>query len=295
MASFYWIKLYDEILDDPKMGRLSDGAFRLCINLFLLAGRQDERDGRLPSLDDIAWILRLRTEDITALWEELERAGVVCTKDESPFVVNFDKRQGAIDDAERMRRYRERKRQEKLQSSDDSVTGEKRGRYGGVTKRNADIDTDIESDTDREQEGEYPPPPYDDYANHVWGAIVKFCKGDQRRASLIVQAQSKFSEIRKCKQPYVNGSRENIRRTEREWWEPLEEMITESENSFDIFERVLRHVVDLADAPDGFTLAAPNAAVKTYKSQLAKLKRGVAYQQTNGRQTAADSYDEVFA
>lgn len=30
-----WIKLYTEILNDPKMGRLTDRQYRTCINLFL--------------------------------------------------------------------------------------------------------------------------------------------------------------------------------------------------------------------------------------------------------------------
>jgi hypothetical protein len=31
-----WIKLYTEILQDPKMGRLTDRQYRTCVNLFLL-------------------------------------------------------------------------------------------------------------------------------------------------------------------------------------------------------------------------------------------------------------------
>ena len=45
MASRYWIKLYHEILEDPKMGRLSDRQFRRVIELFLLAG-DCEMDGQ---------------------------------------------------------------------------------------------------------------------------------------------------------------------------------------------------------------------------------------------------------
>ena len=145
MPSFYWIKLYDEILDDPKMGRLSDGAFRFCVNLFLLAGRQDERDGRLPAFGDIAWLLRLSDADLRAHWEELEKAGIVCMADGVPFVTKFDSRQSALSDAERMRLYRERKRQGKFQEN-DNVTPERQESNGGVTNRNADIDIDIDKD-----------------------------------------------------------------------------------------------------------------------------------------------------
>ena len=46
MASKYWIKLYYEILDDPKLGKLTDWLFRRAIELFLLAGENDN-DGLL--------------------------------------------------------------------------------------------------------------------------------------------------------------------------------------------------------------------------------------------------------
>lgn len=42
MASKYWIKLYHEILDDHKMGRLPDRLWRRVIELILLAGEQDD-------------------------------------------------------------------------------------------------------------------------------------------------------------------------------------------------------------------------------------------------------------
>ena len=61
MASRYWIKLYHEILDDPKMGRLPHALFRRAIEFFLMAGEYG-RDGGLPALADIAW--RLRADEI---------------------------------------------------------------------------------------------------------------------------------------------------------------------------------------------------------------------------------------
>lgn len=145
MSSYYWIKLYDDILDDPKMGRLSDGAFRLCINLFLLAGRGNPRNGELPPFDDTAWVLRLGQEEFTSQWGELERAGIVGIIDGCPRVLNFEKRQGALTPAEKQKLYRDRKRGEALQDSDHSVTT-------GVTKGNADIDTDIDIETDKDTE-----------------------------------------------------------------------------------------------------------------------------------------------
>lgn len=150
MAAYYWIKLYDEILDDPKMGRLSDGAFRLAISLFLLAGRQESRDGRLPDIEDVAWALRLSSDLFGQYWQELERAGIVHLEDGNPVVTNFEKRQSALSPAEKQKRYRDRKRQEALQ---DSYHDEYTNVTDSVTKSNTEIEREIDKEEDEEKEG----------------------------------------------------------------------------------------------------------------------------------------------
>ncbi len=122
MSTYHWIKLYDEILDDPKMGRLSDGAYRLCINVFLLANRSEERDGRLPDFEDMAWTLRMSPEDLQKCWQELERAEIVCMTDGVPFVIHFESRQTKpVPVAERVAAHRARKSQEPEGNNDDET------------------------------------------------------------------------------------------------------------------------------------------------------------------------------
>ena len=50
----HWIKLYLDILKDPKMGLLDDTSFRRAIELFLLAADHD-KNGELPTLKFMAW------------------------------------------------------------------------------------------------------------------------------------------------------------------------------------------------------------------------------------------------
>jgi hypothetical protein len=52
-----WIKLYLEILNDSKMGKLPDWLWRRAIELFLLAGENGD-DGLLRPVPDLAWRLR---------------------------------------------------------------------------------------------------------------------------------------------------------------------------------------------------------------------------------------------
>jgi len=110
----YWIKLYHEILDDPKMCRLPDTLYRRVTELFLLAGRMDD-SGNLPPTDDIAWHLRLDPDKLQPELEAIEYlTGIIGRTDTGWIVTNFSKRQDAETDADRKRYQRERDRKETL-------------------------------------------------------------------------------------------------------------------------------------------------------------------------------------
>jgi hypothetical protein len=142
MGSKYWIKLYHEIIDDPKMGRLSDRLFRRTIEMFLLAGDLDE-DGLLPTLQDIAWRLRMNEEELETDMIELQRIGILSVQDGDWIVTKFAERQAPVSGAERVARFRQRKRQERYYGTPQKPDGNVH-----VTKRY--IDTDIDIDTEEE-------------------------------------------------------------------------------------------------------------------------------------------------
>lgn len=62
-----WFRVYDEVLDDPKVQSLEPELFKAWINLLCLAARND---GRLPQITDIAFALRV---DITVAERWVER------------------------------------------------------------------------------------------------------------------------------------------------------------------------------------------------------------------------------
>lgn len=109
-----WIKLYTEILMDPKMGRLTDRQHRTCINLFLLAGQQ-ENDGLVGPLADIAWQLHLSEQDLADDMTALADVGIVQEQGGEWYVRQFTQRQerppsdspDAVTD--RVQRFRARK------------------------------------------------------------------------------------------------------------------------------------------------------------------------------------------
>ena len=150
MPSKYWFKLYHEILDDPKMGQLSDRLYRRCIELFALAGDYDH-DGLLPALEDIAWRLRLPADELQKDITDLQALKIITSNEDGLVVTNFSKRQEPISGAERVASFRERKRKEQYYGNED------------VTHRYTDTDIDI----DKEVEEERAPAPTSDipYSN----------------------------------------------------------------------------------------------------------------------------------
>ena len=106
--TFYWIKLYHELLTNSKMAMLDDHTWRRTIELFLVAGDY-AMDGLLPPVEEIAWDLHTDRDDILQVLTTLDQLGVTARDNEEYWViVNFAQRQAAVTSAERSRRYRQR-------------------------------------------------------------------------------------------------------------------------------------------------------------------------------------------
>lgn len=141
MPSFYWIKLYHEILNDPKMGRLSDRLWRRCIECFLMAGQQAD-DGYLPCTADMAWMLRTDEATLVADLTALAEYNILEERDGRWYVINFTKRQDADTPAEKQARYRERKRKQEYYAVDtpEQLTCYEHVTIGNTDKSRVDID-----------------------------------------------------------------------------------------------------------------------------------------------------------
>ena len=88
-----WIKLYTEILHDPKMHALTDKQFRACINLFALAGYLD-KDGLIGTADDIKFHLRLPRRAVESTLKRLTTANILQFDEPNYTVTAFLKRNG---------------------------------------------------------------------------------------------------------------------------------------------------------------------------------------------------------
>ena len=132
-----WVKLYTEIIDDPKMARLSWEERGIWSALLALAGRIEDRNGdgmesgKLARADDIAWYLRTDAETLQhALTHFSDLDMAHADEDGMWFIVHWQKRQARppSDNPEawrdRQQKHREVTRQDKTTSRDchDDVT-----------------------------------------------------------------------------------------------------------------------------------------------------------------------------
>lgn len=132
-----WIKLYHEILSDPKMGRMSDKLFRRTIEFFLIAGKED-RGGMLPEVDDIAWSLHISKKEVQNALNELVRLNIVSIqtdliseamgkpKTEKYMITHFSERQKSDQTkSESNRAYYEKRKLNKTEIQSESKTENK--------------------------------------------------------------------------------------------------------------------------------------------------------------------------
>lgn len=147
-----WFRVYDDILDDPKVQLLTPELFKTWVNLLAVASRNG---GKLPPAQQLAFALRLGAQDMQARLDELILAGLIDITTDGMEPHNWSKRQWKSDDsADRVRRHRTKKAQE-TQGNGEAT----------VTERDCNVDVtvtvtppDTESDTDTEREDTPLPP-----------------------------------------------------------------------------------------------------------------------------------------
>lgn len=229
MPSKYWIKLYHEILDDPKMGRMPDVLFARCIKLFLIAGDCGEDSGRLPPLDDVAWRLRLQPEEIESDLIELQKLGITAQKDGIWRITNWKNRQGPMSDVERSRRYRQDRQKQEYHDHGPAYMGAKTANPSDTERKPTDIVTndvttcDAESDTDTDIESK-----------------------DSARAP----SKSSKKKPTKTQPAAVKEFRDKAHRfPNKSWWELIDETVGEAEKDLDLWGEIVFNWVGLGWNP----------------------------------------------
>ena len=102
-----WFRVYDDLVDDPKVQRLPAELFRALVNIWCLASKGG---GVLPSIDEIAFKLRVKADKAYAIVASLRNAGLIEDDEDGTHPHNWDSRQFKSDVSnERVKRHRERK------------------------------------------------------------------------------------------------------------------------------------------------------------------------------------------
>lgn len=101
-----YFKLYNEVVADPKVQRLSDELFKAWINLLCICS---STNGQLPSINDIAFSLHIRLKKATRIVSALIEAGLFedCQGIVKPHHWNERQFKGSLS-TERVKRCRER-------------------------------------------------------------------------------------------------------------------------------------------------------------------------------------------
>lgn len=147
-----WLRLYETVLDDPKVQRLSPELFKAWINVLCVACR---KDGIIPTNpDDLGFMLRTDAGTARRWFAELLAAGLIdCKPGGPPRPHDWDEYQFVSDNStERVRAYRARKR---ASNGFDPDTGG--GGNDLKQTRNVSGETDVnapESDTDTDTESQ---------------------------------------------------------------------------------------------------------------------------------------------
>ncbi len=129
-TSMPWVKLQTSILDDPRMGRLTEIQRWRVVQLEALAGKCDcggylADDGRPLTLEDIAWMLRVDDATIKGDFEALTKAGFIVLEEGVWVVLGFIDRQGPSQ-AQRREEWNDRQRRSREKAkSNASVTSDK--------------------------------------------------------------------------------------------------------------------------------------------------------------------------
>src|SRR5690348_2886373 len=106
-----WLRLYDDLLDNPKIQMLQDKTFRGLINLWCIAKRND---GLIPGdIPALMFSLRLNEGRVRNLLQTLLSVGLIERVTEGYVPHDWTEHQYSSDvtAAERMKRYRERNKE----------------------------------------------------------------------------------------------------------------------------------------------------------------------------------------
>jgi hypothetical protein len=135
-----WFRVYDDLIDDPKVQRLPAELFRALINLWCLASKGD---GELPPMEDVAYKLRVSVLRAAQIISKLGEAGLLDAGENGPTPHNWSGRQYKSDvSTERVKRFR--KRHETVSATPPDTESEQRQSQNKNRARDVSVSPEAE-------------------------------------------------------------------------------------------------------------------------------------------------------
>jgi len=156
-----WLRLSDDVIDDPKVQKLPAPLFKIWVNLLCLANKSEHR-GLLPDMETIAFRLRISEEDAESAISELAKRHLIDSHEEGLSPHNWTSWQSTPDypswspesNRERVRRHRADKKLVTEQGSNPLVTSETSHVTSETNVTSIDVDVDRDKDVDTERDTE---------------------------------------------------------------------------------------------------------------------------------------------
>ena len=71
-----WLRLYTEVVNDPKVQKLDGESFKVWVNLLCIA-KETDRSGSLPPLSDLVFLLRMEEKKLRKKLAVLKNSGLI--------------------------------------------------------------------------------------------------------------------------------------------------------------------------------------------------------------------------
>jgi len=152
----YWLKLYTEILDDPKYYRLSEIA-KVGMYEIMMVAKKNDQNGDLPSMDDICFYTRRNKDWWDEAIIELKIINFIIEENGVMKIRTFAERQKAVDAKERKRQSRIAKQKCEYQEFIGHETVTTKSKSVSESRRRQDVDKDIDKDLDGDEDVEVSP------------------------------------------------------------------------------------------------------------------------------------------
>ena len=267
----HWIKLYVEMLDDPKVGLLPDAVKWRWVSSLLLAGELNE-DGFLPDINDAAWRLHTNVETLQGEMRTLAGRGLVELREhpgggERWFIPAFAKRQEALTSTDRSRNLRQRRRQ----------NGDETAMQRNVAKKSLNTETETETEVGTASAAEGIPTDLPtDFPEFLTPAQV----------AAIVDDRQKLNDPVVILEDYIAGrisGKPDSRKSEydRDWRMPILQMITLTDGDTALAKTLIDAALIEARKPkvkDGqpYRIVRPHGLLPFFQTQLDNHRAAVA-------------------